>query len=330
MAWSNHSSRVPASAKAAVYQNLHKNLQKPVSEVKQCTNTVLMIEPVHFYLNPETAKDNEFQNQSTSISNAHYLALNEFKALQAALKNSGVKVCNYVDLIEQETPDSIFPNNWFSTHNDTLVIYPISKGRRKERRQDIIFDLFPDYRRIINLSYFEEQDKFLEGTGSLVLDRVNSIAYAALSERTHPEPLAEFCHELGFEAFGFNAFGSANTPVYHTNVLLSIGSSFAVVCFDAIPEKREKELLEAKLATSGKDIIAITKEQMNCFCANVLELHSVEGDPIVAMSSTAFNAFTKDQLEILTRKGLNIVHSPIPTIETLGGGSVRCMIAERF
>jgi len=298
----------------------------------QITCDVLMIRPVRFCGNEQTAESNRFQNLAVATSEAQGCAQAEFDALVAMLKDAGVCVHSFDDTPEPHTPDSIFPNNWVSFHGDgTAVLYPmLAPNRRLERRTDILESLSTRSRfhikRTVDLGHRESEAKYLEGTGSLVLDRVNRIAYACLSPRTHLDVLGEFSQLLDYEVVAFEATDRSGTPIYHTNVLLSIGSNYVVVCAEAIAAAQRHAVLTSLRAT--RTVIEIDARQMTEFAANILELGTQREGSIVAMSKRAAAAFTTDQRAQLRHLAGTLICAPIPTIETLGGGSVRCMIAE--
>ncbi len=296
----------------------------------QNTQHVLMIKPVSFTFNNETSSTNAFQKTDFDPQSSQHLALTEFKALVDLLKNNGVNVLVVDDTKEPYTPDSIFPNNWFSTHDDgTMVVYPLfAQNRRAERRADIaqmISDVFV-MQDILDLTANEGQDRFLEGTGSMVLDRDLRICYACISPRTHKLLLVEFCNKMGYELIAFNAVDEHKLPIYHTNVMMSVGENFMVACLDCIPNKTERDLL---VQSTSKKIIEITLEQLNNFAGNILELVNNKGEHLLVMSTKAYGSFTATQITQL-EKYARILHTPINTIENIGGGGVRCMIAEIF
>lgn len=296
----------------------------------QNTQHVLMIKPVSFTFNNETSSTNAFQKTDFDPQSSQHLALTEFKALVDLLKNNGVNVLVVDDTKEPYTPDSIFPNNWFSTHDDgTMVVYPLfAQNRRAERRADIaqmISDVFV-MQDILDLTANEGQGRFLEGTGSMVLDRDLRICYACISPRTHKLLLVEFCNKMGYELIAFNAVDEHKLPIYHTNVMMSVGENFMVACLDCIPNKTERDLL---VQSTSKKIIEITLEQLNNFAGNILELVNNKGEHLLVMSTKAYGSFTATQITQL-EKYARILHTPINTIENIGGGGVRCMIAEIF
>ena len=295
----------------------------------QTTSQIMMIEPANFHSNPATLADNRFQKAS-----AHSIqddALKEFTDLRKAIEASGIKVLLFRDAVQNNTPDSIFPNNWVSTHEDgKMVLYPMkAENRRRERRKDIIETLRNDYPDLLDLSDYENKGKFLEGTGSLVLDRVNDIAYASLSQRTSMDLLAEWASHFNYRVVTFSALCLKGDPVYHTNVVMSIGSSFIIVCTDSIKKRNERQTVMRSLSESGREIIEISQFQVESFCGNILQLENSSGDSVIVMSTQAYNGFTDNQRYLLKQHG-KLLHCPIDTIETYGGGSVRCMICELF
>ena len=297
----------------------------------QSTSHILMIRPVNFGFNEETAESNGFQNRDAVDDGANTKAQQEFDGMVNILGANGVDVTVIDDTPEPYTPDSIFPNNWVSFHADGEVyLYPMqAENRRLERREDIIAKLEDRFsvKHVIDLSRFEEENKFLEGTGSMVLDREHKIAYACISPRTDPDVLDLFCEHAGYKAVTFDAVDEKGQAIYHTNVLMCIGSGFAVVCLDSIPNSYEKLVVAESLASTQKELIGISFEQMNHFAGNMLEVKNSAGDTLIVMSQSAFGALFDEQKVILKKYG-KLVHVDIGTIETLGGGSARCMMAE--
>lgn len=297
----------------------------------QSTHQVLMIRPVRFMGNVQTASSNHFQNLE-HIDDAQVLALAEFDRLVATLREAGIQVLVLQDTLEPHTPDSIFPNNWISFHADgTVVLYPMqAANRRLERRDDVLPLLSGKGLRIaqtIDLTHHEAVAKYLEGTGSLVLDRVQRIAYACLSPRTHLDVLGEFAQRLDYELITFDA-SDQGVPIYHTNVLLCIGTQFAVVCTEAIAAHERAGVLQS-LRSGGREVIDISAAQLRAFAGNMLELRTPRGLAI-ALSQSAFDALTLAQRQRLQTLAGPLLATPIPTIERLGGGSVRCMLAEVY
>lgn len=292
-----------------------------------------MIRPVRFMGNPQTSSSNAFQ-RTAAVSNdeAQRLARAEFDGLAQALTDAGVRVHIVEDTLEPHTPDSLFPNNWVSFHADgTAVLYPmLAPNRRAERRMDVLEGLSARHgffiSRVIDLTGHEQSGKYLEGTGSLVLDRTGRIAYACLSPRTDLDVLGDFAQQLDYEIVAFEAFGVDGLPVYHTNVLMCIGTGFAAVCSSAIRADERAGVLES-LRASGRTVLELTTAQLDSFAGNMLELKTSQGQSIIAMSNRARDSLSSNQRATLEREA-RIVAAPIPTIETLGGGSVRCMLAE--
>jgi hypothetical protein len=304
----------------------------------QTTNTILMIEPVAFGFNDQTAVNNYFQQKDYSNSfDIQRIALNEFNNMVEVLRANGIKVLALKDTKQPHTPDSIFPNNWISFHADgQVVLYPMfAENRRQERRKDILDKLIKkgcSIKNIDDFTFWEEQRLFLEGTGSMVLDRENRVAYAALSERTDKSVFLQFCKVFEYRPVYFLANQTVKNqrlPVYHTNVMLSIANKYAVVCLESIDNESEHELVINSLEKTGKEIITITEEQMQKFAGNMLQIENNIGKLFLVLSETAYNSLNKKQVEKL--KSYNeLIIIPIPTIEKIGGGSVRCMMAEIF
>jgi hypothetical protein len=292
-----------------------------------------MVRPACFGTNPETAESNRFQHAET-IADGAVLAVREFDGLVRKLTDAGVQVVVAEDPPEPAKPDACFPNNWVSFHADgTVVLYPmLAPSRRAERlpaHLAVVEAAGFRIARTVDLSVLEAHGEFLEGTGSLVLDRVSRVAYACLSPRTTPAALAEFCAALGFRAVAFAALGPEGRAMYHTNVLMAVGEGFAVLCSAAIPDAARRAAVLAELAQSGHEVIEIDIEEMNHFAGNMLALRARDGGPRIAMSETAWQSLAPGKRRRLERHG-DIVAAPIPTIEWEGGGSVRCMIAEIF
>lgn len=298
---------------------------------QQTTSIILMIRPVNFGFNEQTAGSNAFQNRNAEQSQVQEKALKEFDNLVRLLQDNGVEVIVIEDTLEPYKPDSIFPNNWVSFHNDgTIFLYPMmAENRRLERREDIIMLLENQFKikQVIDLSHFEHENKFLEGTGSMVLDRENKIAYACLSPRTEKEVLNVFCKESGYRAVLFHAADENGMDIYHTNVLMCIGSIFAVICLDSIHDESEKEQVIASLRSTQKQVIAISFEQMNHFAGNMLEIQNQSGELLLVMSKSAWETLNYHQKSILSSFSTPL-YADISTIENNGGGSARCMIAE--
>jgi hypothetical protein len=300
----------------------------------QLTSTVLMIRPARFESNPQTAESNRFQGRTeASAAQQHAAALAEFDSLVDALRDHGVEVIVVEDTHEPHTPDSIFPNNWVSFHGDgRVVLYPMeAENRRTERRMDIIesLDDAPGYvvSEVIDLSQHEADGHYLEGTGSMVLDRINHVAYACLSSRTQLDPLGDFVQRMEYDVVAFDAVDRDGVPIYHTNVLMNVGEKIAVICDEAIPRDEQREAVLGRLKESGREIVSLSYDQLDAFAGNMLELRNNEGGRLIAMSQQAVDSLDDEQLGKLRENG-DVVTVPIDTIEASAGGSVRCMLAE--
>jgi hypothetical protein len=309
---------------------------------QQCAGAVLMVKPAAFGYNPETALTNQLQRPDDSAASpqqANARARAEFSALVQALESEGVAVCAVEDTPTPAKPDATFPNNWVSFHEDgTLVLYPMQAlSRRAERRPEVIATavkrLGYKARRTVDLTHHEREGRFLEGTGSLVLDHVNQVAYAALSARTHPIVVEEWARELGYEAIMFETRDAGGAPLYHTNVLLCIGARLVAVGAEAIVRRDRARVLE-KLAASGREIIELRASEIRSFAGNMLELATWDealGDShVLVMSAGARAALSVDTFGRLNACTDTTLAVPVPTIEQLGGGGVRCMLAEVF
>jgi hypothetical protein len=302
---------------------------------RQAADAVLMVRPVAFHGNPETAASNAFQQPPAAADPAaeQAAAALEFEGLVGRLRDAGVEVIVVADTASPPTPDSIFPNNWVSFHADgTVVLYPMmAPSRRAERRRDILELLSRTHgfrvERVLDLSGHEAAGRFLEGTGSMVLDRVHRIAYECLSPRTDLEVLAEAARLLDYEPLAFAATDADGVPIYHTNVLMSVGADFAVLCEEAIRDAGQRAAVRRRLEETGHEVIPIRFDQLNCFAGNVLELASRSGERLLAMSARALDALDGGQRTALEAR-CRLVAAPIATIEAGGGGSVRCMLAE--
>src|SRR5438105_6364341 len=300
------------------------------TSLTQSTNSVLMVRPCRFYPHPETATDNAFQRRAGSdITALTPPARREFDITVQTLRQAGVKVHVFEDTADPEKPDAVFPNNWISTHEDGRVaLFPMySALRRRERRQDIVRELRQSYRvtDVIDYSNFEEEGYCLEGTGSLVLDHVNRLAYVSLSKRSDPKVVRRFADDFGYEPVTFTSVGLDGQPVYHTNVMMCVGTEFALVGLDMIANKTKKEQARAHLEASGKDIVELEPDQVANFAGNAIELHDTDGRKLLVLSARAIPTFTEEQRARLTRYA-RLVPLNLPTIE-MGGGSARCMIA---
>lgn len=299
----------------------------------QCASNVLMVRPSAFGHNSQTAVNNVFQREAGDAAAVKRSAVQEFNALARLLKDNGVDVLVMDDDPKLATPDAVFPNNWISFHsNGTVVLYPMfAPNRRLERSPRIIERIRERYRvkSILNLTEHERDGQFLEGTGSLVLDRKDHLAYACLSERTDAALVDRFCRKMGYRAATFRASDAAGRPIYHTNVMMSIGAEFAVVCLSCIRDNGERKAVRDRLEKHGRKVIEIDEAQMADFAGNILQLRSGDDRSLIVMSSRAYAAYRPDQLAALESYG-RILHVPLTTIEDQGGGSARCMIAEIF
>jgi hypothetical protein len=296
----------------------------------QSTNSVLMIRPSRFYPNPETATDNAFQRDADRDSDALTLmARKEFDTAVQTLRAARINVHVFEDTAEPEKPDAVFPNNWISTHHDGRVaLFPMySALRRRERRQDIVEELRKHYRvsDVIDYSRFENEGCCLEGTGSLVLDHLNKIAYVSLSNRSNPKVIQRFADDFSYEPVTFTSVDSNGQPIYHTNVMMCIGTAFAMVGLEMIPDKIERELVRARLEKTGKEIVELSADQIADFAGNAIELHDKDGEKLLVLSTRADGALTQEQRKRLSRHA-RLIPLELPTIE-LGGGSARCMMA---
>jgi hypothetical protein len=296
------------------------------------TPNILMIRPIHFGYNAETAVNNAFQVAGQD-KDAQQKALQEFDGFVSLLRDNGVQVTVVNDTPEPHTPDSIFPNNWVSFHEDgTLCLYPMfAENRRHERKPKVLEVIREQFRidRTLDLTHYERKQLFLEGTGSMVLDRDLKIAYACLSPRTEKVVLDEWCREMVYQPILFNAVDAAGEPVYHTNVVMCVADRYIVICMDALPDPAEREQVRNTIDQSGKELVPITLDQMNHFAGNMLQVASIHGETLLVMSSRAHDSLSPEQLNRL-RSYNRIIHAPLSTIETNGGGSARCMMAEVF
>jgi len=304
----------------------------------QITNTILMIRPVSFRMNEQTAINNYFMEDIDMQNNViNQKAQEEFDAFVSVLKNVGVNVIVVEDTKEPDTPDSIFPNNWISFHaNGTVGIYPMfAENRRNERREDI-FKILEEsgfkIENVVDYTAAEEEGIFLEGTGSILMDRVNNKAYCALSQRADEELFIEFCEDFDCFPVIFTAnqtVGGKRLPIYHTNVMMALAEDFVVICTDSIDDKKERKNVLAHLKKDVKEIITITEKQMHHFAGNMLQVMGGGDKKFMVMSSAAYNSLTAKQI-LQIEKHCPILHSSLETIETCGGGSARCMMAEVF
>jgi hypothetical protein len=308
------------------------NLQYPTkSDIAAMflSDKILMIEPRGFSYNKETGVDNFFQSTG-NIKAPVETAIKEFHELKNKLVKAGIEVTVISPDDNLVTPDSVFPNNWFSTTpDDKLILYPMmAENRRMERRKTIIDRMRKKYSKLIDLSGLEEKKFFLEGTGSLVMDHEKKIAYASISQRTSEEALKEWKKQMEYDVVMFHSHDQNKNIVYHTNVVMALGDGFNIVCLDAISDEKEREELREKLSDTN-ELIEISIPQMQAYCGNSIMLKNHNGERFLVMSTQAFQAFTEKQKNRLIRY-TTIIHSGLTTIETIGGGSARCMIAELF
>jgi hypothetical protein len=305
--------------------------------INQSTSLIMMVRPGSFRMNEQTAVNNLYQKPAEEGVDALELARAEFDVLVTVLREAGVEVAVFEDPPSANTPDALFPNNWVSFHHDGRVgLYPMfAENRRPERRESMLYDLRDEQalvlEEIVDFTEFEKHERYLEGTGSLVLDRVAGVAYAAISPRTDREAVAHFGEAFDMDVMAFTAFQHPqdDAPIYHTNVMMAIGTGWAVLCAACITDEAQRREVVESLEQSGHEIIHISTDQVGGFAGNVLEVRSTDGAVNIAMSSTAYGAFTANQRNSLSAYG-RILQAPIPTIERLGGGSVRCMLAEVF
>jgi hypothetical protein len=301
----------------------------------QTTDTVLMIEPAAFGFNAETAQNNYFQVNSENAE-TQTKALQEFNNFVEKLRSKGINVITVKDTLEPHTPDSIFPNNWISMHSDgTVVLYPMcAVNRRWERRNDILEMLQKDFKvkEIVDLSASENEGKFLEGTGSMIFDHDNKLAYGSVSLRLDEKLFREFCEKFGFTPVVFHSYQTANDerlPIYHTNVMMCVADRFVVICLDCIDDETERKNVVNAIVNSGKEIVEISENQMQQFAGNMLQVQNSEGKKFLVMSQSAYQSLNSEQISNI-EKYSEIIYSDLETIETNGGGSARCMLAEVF
>jgi|TARA_B110000503_G_scaffold45225_1_gene73941 hypothetical protein len=301
-------------------------------------HSVLMVRPSCFRVNNETLKNNFFQSKINDISNDSILnqAIMEFDSLVEKIKASGIKVFVYQDNLKHDTPDSIFPNNWISFHqNKTIAIYPMfANNRRLERNEDVIVFLEKnniEINEVVDYSEAEHNNLFLEGTGSMVLDRINNKAYCSLSERTNENLIDEFCNDFKFIPIIFNSFHTVDSKrqvIYHTNVMMCVAEKYVIICLDSIDDVQERKKVIQSLEDDNKELIIISENQLSSFAGNMIEL-KVNNDSIIIMSQNAYESLDDAQIKKISKYS-EIISSSVDTIEKYGGGSVRCMIAEIF
>jgi hypothetical protein len=297
----------------------------------QTTSHLLMIRPVRFGFNAQTAVNNAFQVADANQQEVEKKAIAEFDGFVEKLRNAHVDVTVVEDTPEPHTPDSLFPNNWISFHsNGTIVLYPMfAENRRLERKPTVLAAIKNKFliQQTEDMSVYENKQLYLEGTGSMVLDRDNRLAYACLSPRTNRQVLEDFCTRMNYTPVVFNSMDEKNQPIYHTNVMMCVADRYVVICLESIPDEKEKNNVIEKIKGSGKSIISIRLSQMNHFAGNMLQIENSSGEKILVMSSQAYESLSPDQINELS--GFNtILHSSLHTIESNGGGSARCMMAE--
>lgn len=300
----------------------------------QTTNNIFLVRPSNFIFNSETAGSNAFQNKlDENQETINQKVWDEFDEFAAKLKAKGVHVTVFEDTLLPQKPDAIFPNNWISIHPDgTLILYPMfAPNRRLERRQDLIDSLKTNFKitKVVDLSKYEAENRFLEGTGSIVFDHDNKLAYACISPRTDLGILEEVCAILIYKPVAFYSHDQAGKDIYHTNVMMCIAEKFAVICLESITDKQEKDFVSNSLIQTGHELIDISFEQMNQFAGNMLALKTNENKSILALSQSSFNCLTSDQKAVLENYS-KLLPLAVHTIEIIGGGSARCMIAEIF
>jgi hypothetical protein len=322
--------RAAKSAQLAYCATEMPTLEWKATPPTQSTNSVLMVRPCRFYPNPETEADNAFQARADYAADALTAAArSEFDAAVQMIRDAGVTVQVFEDTAAPEKPDAVFPNNWISTHHDGRVaLFPMySALRRRERRHDIIEGLRQHYRvtEVIDYSRFEKEGCCLEGTGSLVLDHVNKIAYVSLSNRSDPKVIWRFADDFGYDPVTFASLGTEGQPIYHTNVMMCVGTNFALVALGMIPNESERNQVRARLKASGKEIVELKPNQVADFAGNAIELHNAHGEKLLVISARAVPTFNKEQQTALARH-VRLVPLKLSTIE-LGGGSARCMLA---
>lgn len=303
--------------------------------MNQTTSEILLVRPAGFSFNEQTALSNAFQNKIDDGNNEKlsYRAFDEFDLFAEKLRTKGIGVTVINDTIEPKKPDAVFPNNWISFHADgTVILYPMcAPNRRYERRGDVIDELKKTFsvNNIIDLSFYEDENRFLEGTGSVVFDHQNKLAYACISPRTDKELLIELCKRLDYKPVYFHAYDAKGIEIYHTNVLMTIAEGFAIVCLEAITNMVEREMVIESFSKTGHKIIDINFEQMNHFAGNMLALKNKQNKKLLVLSRSAFDSLNDDQKRIIDNY-CEMIPLDIKTIETVGGGSARCMIAEIF
>lgn len=303
---------------------------------QQTTPHILMVRPANFAFNEETAANNAFQSRDGKLTPAEMRerAMQEFDGFVAQLRAAGVDVIVAQDSAEPVKPDAVFPNNWVTFHQEGfMVTYPMFAPTRRLERSDAVIETVLEQgyhsNKRVCLETHEATNTFLEGTGSIIFDHQHRLAYACLSPRTDANLLEELCQHLGYQKVVFHSVDAHGQDVYHTNVMMALGETFVVICLDSVRDATERRMLEEKFRETNKEIVDITLEQMNSFAGNMLQVRNTSGQTILVMSSTAFHALTTAQVQKL-ESHTRLLHAPINTIETYGGGSARCMMAEIF
>ena len=302
----------------------------------QTAKTVLMVEPIAFGYNSQTAENNYFQKEQKE-TDIQEKALQEFNNFAAKLREKGINVITVKDTLNPHSPDSIFPNNWVSFHEDgTVALYPMfALNRRVERRPEILERLKDEgfkINTVEDFSPFENEEKYLEGTGSMIFDHDYKIAYGSVSLRLDEELFRNFCAKFGFTPIVFHSYqnvGDQRLPIYHTNVMMCVAEQFVVICLDCIDDEMEREKVQEVIKSSNKELIEISEDQLQQFAGNMLQVQNEEGDKFLVMSETAYKSLTKEQVERIENY-CEIIYADLNTIETNGGGSARCMLAEVF
>ena len=302
----------------------------------QTTAHILMVRPAHFAFNEETAANNAFQSRDSNMTAAEMrtAAIQEFDAFVEQLRDAGVHVMVAEDSETPVKPDAVFPNNWVTFHQDgTIITYPMfAPTRRLERRNAVIDQVLQEGFQVQKRLHFEDNEgkgRFLEGTGSIIFDHPNHRAYACLSPRTDAALLDELCHAIGYQAVVFHSTDAEGQAVYHTNVMMAMGETFVVICLDSVRDAAERSMLETHFRDTGKEVVAISLAQMNAFAGNMLQVRNSADETILVMSATAYRALSPEQIQVL-EKHTRLLYADINTIETYGGGSARCMMAEVF
>ncbi len=302
--------------------------------MNQSCNNILLVRPANFGYNDQTSESNAFQNKiAPDDESLQEKALKEFDSYVKILRSNNIAAHIVQDTETPAKPDAVFPNNWGSFHHDgTVILYPMeAENRRSEKRQAIIDRLKESFqiKSVIDLSHYEQQNKFCEGTGSIIFDHIHKIAYAGLSSRTNPEVLKEICNTLHYSPITFSAFDNNNTLIYHTNVMMCVSKDFAIICLESIRDKEERKKVLLSLEKTGHEIIDISFSQVKKFAGNMLSVINKDGKEYLIMSKSAYSILTSAQIHILSRF-CELLPINIETIETIGGGSARCMISEIF